>query len=300
MKYSIRSSSSYVCVRGNRAMVERFEPFWKEYEATKAEHTLLLDNFDTYINRLATIVLHPSLQSHQNHHSPTQTPQTSDEKTSSLSTKSSMKTLLDCIPIDRVKEWHVQCQQSQHHLQLKMGEFEETFRSLSENIRVVVASTSTSGSSTDDNRSKSQTDHIRSSVEHLLKLRQVLAAKVVVHEKDGQQLISSSSPSSPSMAQMVQKLVTNYETVVKRVAETTQLTTSTNSNGQTPSSSSSFSSTTSNSSMSMSYMFGSTHVLEACRGLDELFRDQCDVVCNCQYVNKYIYIYSGLPLHHCI
>ncbi|RHY27086.1 hypothetical protein DYB32_007061 [Aphanomyces invadans] len=65
---------------------------------------------------------------------------------------------------------------------------------------------------------------------------------------------------------MRQSLRQNYDAVVKRVADTTQ---------QTLDEVNSMPATT---SMNTSFMFGSTHILEACRGLDELFRQQADVL----------------------
>ncbi|ETW05950.1 hypothetical protein, variant [Aphanomyces invadans] len=194
------------------AMQARFTPFWSDFQHTSADHTQLLENFDTYVNRLQTIPLHPAL---------------------ATATRS---TLLDCIPLDRERDWFVSCQQSQKSIQSKMEGLATTYRSVSDAITL--------------HSSNTLNGH----------------ASVAVPLDGLRRKIDECAANIASISSMRQSLRQNYDAVVKRVADTTQ---------QTLDEVNSMPATT---SMNTSFMFGSTHILEACRGLDELFRQQADVL----------------------
>ncbi|KAF0776076.1 hypothetical protein AaE_000221, partial [Aphanomyces astaci] len=160
------------------AMQGRFTPFWADFKHAQSDHSTLLEHFDTYVHRLGLIPLHPALAS------------------------DTRLTLLDCIPLDRERDWLVSCKQSQASLEAKMDGLAASFRTLSDAI-----------------------------------------------------------------TEQSSAVVSNYDAVSKRVADSTQQTMD------------EAAATAATASMNMSFMFGSTHILEACRGLDDLFRQQADVVC---------------------
>ncbi|KAH9104419.1 hypothetical protein LEN26_015023 [Aphanomyces euteiches] len=195
------------------AMQKRFTPFWKEFQAATDDHAQLLANFGTYVDRLKDIPLHPALAT------PTRT------------------TLLDCIPLERERDWLLSCQQSHNSLQTKMEGLAATYRGVSDTI------------------ASSQQNAPVAVPSDLLMQKVALAAK------------------ASSLSTMRKTLKDNYEAVSKRVAETTQ---------QTMEEAGSISS----ASMNMSFMFGSTHILEACRGLDDLFRQHADVLPAMQKIDE--------------
>ncbi|KAF0682866.1 Aste57867_25053 [Aphanomyces stellatus] len=188
------------------AMTQRFTPFWKEFQAASDDHAQLLANFDAYVARLKGIPLHPALAT------------------------ATRTTLVDCIPLDRERDWLVSCQQSHGSLQSKMEALAASYHTVSDTIT-------------------SSRHNAPSAI-----------SSEVLRQKD------AFATSVTSLASMRQTLRENYEAVSKRVAETTQQTLE------------EASSTTTATSMNMSFMFGSTHILEACRGLDDLFRQQADVL----------------------
>ncbi|KAF4041156.1 Autophagy-related protein 11 [Phytophthora infestans] len=74
------------------SMMKHFAPFWADFQATSDKHERLLSQFDSYLEALATVDLHPTLAT--------------DER----------KTLHDCIPVEKEREWASQCEQSHTHV----------------------------------------------------------------------------------------------------------------------------------------------------------------------------------------
>ncbi|RHY10124.1 hypothetical protein DYB25_005413 [Aphanomyces astaci] len=176
----------------------------------QSDHSTLLEHFDTYVHRLGLIPLHPALAS------------------------DTRLTLLDCIPLDRERDWLVSCKQSQASLEAKMDGLAASFRVLSDAITEQSSAVVSVGPSS-----------WRHTVDEF-------AAKVA------------------AISSMRDALRQNYDAVSKRVADSTQQTMD------------EAAATATTASMNMSFMFGSTHILEACRGLDDLFRQQADVLPNMQ------------------
>ncbi|ETV87280.1 hypothetical protein, variant 3 [Aphanomyces astaci] len=192
------------------AMQGRFTPFWADFKHAQSDHSTLLEHFDTYVHRLGSIPLHPALAS------------------------DTRLTLLDCIPLDRERDWLVSCKQSQASLEAKMDSLAASFRTLSDAIT---------------EQSSAVVSVAPSSWRHTV---DEFAAKVA------------------AISSMRDTLRQNYDAVSKRVADSTQQTMD------------EAAATAATASMNMSFMFGSTHILEACRGLDDLFRQQADVLPNMQ------------------
>ncbi|RHY60627.1 hypothetical protein DYB34_009395, partial [Aphanomyces astaci] len=176
----------------------------------QSDHSTLLEHFDTYVHRLGLIPLHPALAS------------------------DTRLTLLDCIPLDRERDWLVSCKQSQASLEAKMDGLAASFRTLSDAIT---------------EQSSAVVSVAPSSWRHTV---DEFAAKVA------------------AISSMRDALRQNYDAVSKRVADSTQQTMD------------EAAATAATASMNMRFMFGSTHILEACRGLDDLFRQQADVLPNMQ------------------
>ncbi|CEG46170.1 hypothetical protein F443_07841 [Plasmopara halstedii] len=78
------------------SMMKHFAPFWDDFQATIDKHERLLSRFDSYLEALATVKLHPALQQ--------------DER----------KTLHDCVPVDKEREWAVQCEKSHTHVRAQV------------------------------------------------------------------------------------------------------------------------------------------------------------------------------------
>ncbi|CAH0475759.1 unnamed protein product [Peronospora belbahrii] len=78
------------------SMIKHFTPFWADFQATSAKHERLLSQFDSYLDALATVELHPALVTEER------------------------KTLLDCIPVEKEREWSAQCEQSQTHVRAQV------------------------------------------------------------------------------------------------------------------------------------------------------------------------------------
>ncbi|KAL4144502.1 hypothetical protein PRNP1_013631 [Phytophthora ramorum] len=74
------------------SMMKHFAPFWADFQATSDKHERLLSQFDSYLEALGTVQLHPAL------------------------TTNEMKTLYDCIPVEKEREWAAQCEQSHTHV----------------------------------------------------------------------------------------------------------------------------------------------------------------------------------------
>ncbi|CAI5746688.1 unnamed protein product [Peronospora destructor] len=75
------------------SMMKHFSPFWADFQATSAKNERLLSQFDSYLDGLATVKLHPALSTEER------------------------KTLFDCIPVEKERAWAAQCEQSHTHLQ---------------------------------------------------------------------------------------------------------------------------------------------------------------------------------------
>ncbi|ETK87967.1 hypothetical protein F441_07830 [Phytophthora nicotianae CJ01A1] len=74
------------------SMMKHFTPFWADFQATNEKHERLLSQFDSYLEALATVDLHPALATEER------------------------KTLYDCIPVEKEREWAAQCEQSHTHV----------------------------------------------------------------------------------------------------------------------------------------------------------------------------------------
>ncbi|GMF43685.1 unnamed protein product [Phytophthora fragariaefolia] len=74
------------------SMMKHFAPFWTDFQATSDKHERLLSQFDSYLEALGTVELHPALAT--------------EERT----------TLYDCIPVEKEREWAAQCEQSHRHV----------------------------------------------------------------------------------------------------------------------------------------------------------------------------------------
>ncbi|KAG6971273.1 hypothetical protein JG688_00004500 [Phytophthora aleatoria] len=86
------------------SMMKHFAPFWADFEATSDKHERLLSQFDSYLEALATVDLHPALATE------------------------ARKTLYDCIPVEKEREWAAQCEQSHTHVRgqvLKLQQFHD-------------------------------------------------------------------------------------------------------------------------------------------------------------------------------
>ncbi|KAE9337407.1 hypothetical protein PF008_g12551 [Phytophthora fragariae] len=74
------------------SMMKHFAPFWADFQATSDKHERLLSQFNSYLEALSTVELHPALASEER------------------------KTLYDCIPVEKEREWAAQCEQSHTHV----------------------------------------------------------------------------------------------------------------------------------------------------------------------------------------
>nr|CCA15096.1 conserved hypothetical protein [Albugo laibachii Nc14] len=74
------------------ALERHFDTFWAEYKETNDRHRHLLSEFEKYLSRLAQVKLHPAL------------------------VKDHRKTLYDCVPSERERQWVQQCDQSSKYL----------------------------------------------------------------------------------------------------------------------------------------------------------------------------------------
>uniref|UniRef100_A0AAV1V5J4 Autophagy-related protein 11 C-terminal domain-containing protein n=1 Tax=Peronospora matthiolae TaxID=2874970 RepID=A0AAV1V5J4_9STRA len=78
------------------SMMKHFAPFWAEFEAASNKHEGLLDKFDSHLEVLTTVELHPALVTAER------------------------KTLYDCIPVEKEREWAAQCEQSHTHVRVQV------------------------------------------------------------------------------------------------------------------------------------------------------------------------------------
>lgn len=78
------------------SMMKHFAPFWADFQATTNKHERLLSQFDSYLKALATVELHPALATEVR------------------------KTLYDCIPVEKEREWAAQCEQSHTHVRAQV------------------------------------------------------------------------------------------------------------------------------------------------------------------------------------
>ena len=74
------------------SMMKHFAPFWTEFQAASDTHERLLSQFESYLEVLATVELHPALATAER------------------------KALYDCIPVEKEREWAAQCEQSHTHV----------------------------------------------------------------------------------------------------------------------------------------------------------------------------------------
>ncbi|KAI9914937.1 hypothetical protein PsorP6_008291 [Peronosclerospora sorghi] len=78
------------------SMMKHFAPFWADFQDTSDKHDRLLNQFDSYLEALATVKLHPALATE------------------------TRKTLYDCIPVEKEREWAAQCEQSHTHVRAQV------------------------------------------------------------------------------------------------------------------------------------------------------------------------------------
>lgn len=177
-------------------MTKHFTPFWSDFEDSSAKHVRLLSNFETYLAALSTITLHPALAT--------------DER----------KTLYDCIPVEREREWAAQCEQSRAHVRTQVLRLQTVHDEICREVNAIVNSQE----------------------------RSVLEYNDAVQELNQMKQLAS------TQAQITGKLNENLGFVMSKIAQT--------SSEVTPSST----------------MFASSSALEVCRGIDELYQKQHDMV----------------------
>lgn len=178
-------------------MTKHFTPFWEDFEQSSANHQHLLANFESYLAKLSTIALHPALAT------------------------DARKTLYDCIPVEREREWSVQCQQSLAHVSAQVL------------------------------RLRSVHDEVASEVDSMVNSQQQIALE---YEQSLQELAAMKAQAA-TQEQITAKLTENLGFAQSKIAETSM--------DANPS----------------SMMFASSSALEVCRGIDELYREQHDMVC---------------------
>ncbi|KAK1945095.1 Autophagy-related protein 11 [Phytophthora citrophthora] len=74
------------------SMMKHFAPFWTDFQTTSEKHERLLSQFENYLEALVAVELHPALATEER------------------------KTLYDCIPVEKERDWAVQCEQSHNHV----------------------------------------------------------------------------------------------------------------------------------------------------------------------------------------
>lgn len=177
-------------------MTKHFTPFWDDFEQSSHKHQQLLANFESYLTKLSTIALHPALAT--------------DVR----------KTLYDCIPVEREREWSVQCQQSLAHVSAQVL------------------------------RLRSVHDEVCSEVDEMASSQQQISLE---YEQSLQELAAMKMQAA-TQEQITAKLTENLVFAQSKIAETSM--------DPSPS----------------SMMFASSSALEVCRGIDELYREQHDMV----------------------
>ncbi|KAG7396932.1 hypothetical protein PHYBOEH_001537 [Phytophthora boehmeriae] len=98
------------------SMMKHFAPFWADFQATNEKHERLLSQFDSYLDILATVELHPALAT--------------DER----------KTLYDCIPVEKEREWAAQCQQSHAHVYAQVMKLQQVHDEICQEVTEMLAS----------------------------------------------------------------------------------------------------------------------------------------------------------------
>ncbi|KAL3671674.1 hypothetical protein V7S43_003585 [Phytophthora oleae] len=78
------------------SMMKHFAPFWTDFQTTSEKHERLLSQFESYLEVLTTVELHPALATAER------------------------KTLYDCIPVEKEREWAAQCEQSHNHVRAQV------------------------------------------------------------------------------------------------------------------------------------------------------------------------------------
>lgn len=194
-----RSLVSNAACGVNRSMSKHFAPFWSDFEASSATHERLLENFESYLTALSTVTLHPALAT------------------------DNRKTLYDCIPVEREREWAAQCEQSHAHVRAQVVRLQTAHDEICREVDAIVQAQET--------RAREYRD-----AEAALREMRALAA---------------------AQTQITAKLNANLGVVMSKIAQTSA--------EVTPSST----------------MFASSSALEVCRGIDELYQKQHDMVRSC-------------------
>ncbi|RLN64263.1 hypothetical protein BBJ29_004494 [Phytophthora kernoviae] len=98
------------------SMMKHFAPFWSDFQATNEKHDRLLSQFDSYLDTLATVELHPALAT--------------DER----------KTLYDCIPVEKEREWAAQCEQSHTHVHAQVMKLQQVHDDICQEVTDMMTS----------------------------------------------------------------------------------------------------------------------------------------------------------------
>lgn len=177
-------------------MSKHFTPFWTDFEDASAKHVRLLGNFEQYLAALSTVALHPALATEER------------------------KTLLDCIPVEREREWALQCEQSHAHVRTQVLRLQSVHDEICREVSAIAQFQETSAR------------EYTSAVHELNEMRQLAAEQ----------------------GKITRKLNDNLGYVMSKIAQMSA--------EVTPSST----------------MFASSNALEVCRGIDELYQQQHDMV----------------------
>lgn len=98
------------------SMMKHFAPFWDDFHAASERHARLLKGFEEYLARLSTVKLHAAL--------------TSPER----------QTLIDCVPVDKEREWAIQCQQSHEHVRTQVLKLQEVHEDICREVNEMLES----------------------------------------------------------------------------------------------------------------------------------------------------------------
>lgn len=180
-------------------MTKHFAPFWADFETTSDKHVRLLSHFETYLSALSAVRLHPALST--------------DDR----------KTLYDCIPVAREREWATQCEQSHAHVRAQVLRLQRVHDEICRDVSAIAQSQATSA------------HEYSSAVRELTEMRELAAEQ----------------------GRITGQLSDNLAFVMSQIAHMSQ--------EVTPSST----------------MFASSNALEVCRGIDELYQRQHDMVRAC-------------------
>ncbi|OWZ23787.1 hypothetical protein PHMEG_0001284 [Phytophthora megakarya] len=97
------------------SMMKHFAPFWADFQVTNDKHERLLSQFESYLEALATVELHPALAT------------------------SERKTLYDCIPVDKEREWATQCEQSHTHVRTQVLKLQQVHDEICKEVTDMMA-----------------------------------------------------------------------------------------------------------------------------------------------------------------